>query len=191
MDGFVHGTLKRFIEEMHFSYHQFKPKMKIFEIDLIRENIVKRLSNADASNLMEAMKPTKNWDFFHEDLRKKNRSAFCPICLLNHNAPLIDRSINHVLGIEWMSPINLTSYPHQYTIETKIYDEELDQIFERSPFILCTSENLNRHKNRLSLTPRSAFEDVKSYIDKIGLGEGLTEFKTEKDLINHIQEVRI
>ena len=113
----------------------------------------------------------------------------CPFCMLNSNAPLLDRSINHVLGIEWMSPINLISYPHQYALEQRIYDEGLNQMFERTPFVLCESRNMYFHKNRLALNMKSPLEDVKTYIDKIEFGT--TSFETEHELLQHIHEVRI
>ena len=166
--------------------------MKIFEIDIIREKIVKHLNNADASNLMAAVRPTPVWEHFFKDKIRQKRSVFCPICMMNSNAPLLNRSIiSQIIGEDWMAPINSIFYPHQYVLDHKAYDEQLDDPFERSPFVLSESGNLFNHKNHSSLTPRSPLEDIKSYFDRIELGAQQTQFKTEKDLLAHIYEVGI
>ena len=138
--------------------------MKIFEIDIVREKIVKNLNNSDASNLMAAVRPTPDWEYFFKDKITQKRPVFCPICMMNSNAPLLNRSIiSQVINEEWMAPINSIFYPHQFVLDHKAYDEQLDDPFERSAFVLTESQNLYNHKNHNSLTPRSSFEDIKSY----------------------------
>ena len=166
--------------------------MQIFEIELVRKNIVKRLNNADASNLMCALRPIHAWEYFLQDKIRQKRTMFCPICLMNSNAPLLNQSIiSRVVGEEWMAPINSIFYPHQFALDQKAYDEQTGDMFERSPFVLAESRNLSNHKNHRSLTPRSPFDDIKSFIERMELGLHRTQFNSEKELLEHIYEVGI
>ena len=164
--------------------------MKIFEIDLIREKITNNLNNADASNLMTALKPTDDWELFFNDKKRKKRQIFCPLCMFNVMVPPIDPLLGHVREMEWTVPINNMRYPHPFTIEQKVYEEDHDNILAQSCFVMKESSNLHCHKNRMALTPNSPQTSIKEYFDRVNF-DRIRKFSTEEALIEHIREVTI
>ena len=162
--------------------------MKIFEIDLIREKITEKLTNADASNLMTALKPTEDWERFFDDKKRTNRDIYCPLCMFNITVPPIDPFYEHVHGSEWRTPMNNMRYPYPFTIERKIYQEEHEDIWAQSLFVMKQSSNISCHKNRLAITPNSPEISIRKYFEKINFGE-IPKFSSEEALLDHIREV--
>ena len=167
--------------------------MKIFEIDLIREKITEKLSNADVSNLMTALKPTNDWELFFNDKKRMHRDIYCPLCMLNITVPPIDPfgyfGLDFDHEMNWTSPINNIRYTYPFVADLKVYEDEDDAVMAQSHFIFRESSNLHRHKNRLAITPNSPENSIKEYCENIKF-KNIPTFSTENGLLKHIKEVR-
>ena len=166
--------------------------MKIDDIlrnDLVRDKILGKLSNVDCSNLMVAMRTTKNWNFFYRDKCAMDRELFCPFCMLNLEAPLLDRwEFYHPVTL-WKAPINNIKYPHQFTLDGIIFQEQNSRQLDESTFILKESSNLENHRYRRSLRPNSSAQDINDYFKHINF-TGLVKFSSEQGLLIHIEQVK-
>ena len=163
----------------------------IMRIDLVREKILDKLSNVDSSNLMVALRSTKSWKFLFMDKCRMNRDTFCPICMLNMQAPLLD-SWNFIdpatMRIsQWKAPINNIQYPHQFTLDGVVFhDQNIHQ--PESMFILKESKNLPNHRYRRALRSDSSAQDIDEYFKKMDFS-GLIKFSSEQSLLYHIEQV--
>ena len=157
--------------------------MEIFKIRLIRENILSRLSNADCSNLMSALRPTECWEHFFDDKIRKHRSTLCPICILNTKIPLLE---------DWndgeTAPLNAIQYPNEYAICAKTFERTRPQFWQKSELVFTNSPNLHHHKYEWALGIYSSPVLIKQYFSNINF-ENLEFFDTERALLKHIIEV--
>ena len=157
--------------------------MKIFENDIIRGNILKHLSNADSSNLMEALRPTQCWEHFFKEKQKKVRKTHCPVCLFNLKTPLLENWVK-----QEKVPINELQYPNEYAIAPKVWEESPSDFLHESKLIYTESSNLHNHNYLWALSIYTDPVLITSYFRGIDFNS-LEQFEDEKALISHLLEV--
>ena len=165
--------------------------LKIFEIDLIRDKIVNKLSNADASNLMTALRPTKCWERFFHDKCSKTKNIYCPICILNHKIDPIEDYRPFLTTIDrtiLRNEINNLEYPHEYILRSEVFEVEHPNNLYESEIVFIESPNFKKHQSGWGLSPRSPDDRKKAYFEQLNF-ETIPQFTTENDLIDHVKEV--
>lgn len=163
--------------------------MKIFENHIIREKILKNLSNNDATNLMSALRPLDVWHDFFEMKKRSHRVIFCPICLLNVQIPSM-KDGERVIGTR--VPVNNIACEElfPFVLRQDVYPEnnEPDFIRQISSFIFAESENMKVFRNDFTINLNSTPEDVDNYCSMIDISK-IPGFQSEHELISHVIEV--
>ena len=158
---------------------------KIFEVDLIREKIVNKLSNADASNLMTALRPTKCWENFFHDKCRKTKNIYCPLCILNMKInPIENLRPPRIIRDD----INSLEYPHPYILQSDVFEIDNPEYFHESKIVFTESANFKTHHFRWGITPNTLVDKKELYFQQVMFGT-IPKFTNEAALVNHIKEV--